>query len=98
MHAILWAFEVRPGSEAEFERAYAADGEWAQLFRRSAGYLGTELLRDAERRRHYSTIDRWESREAFAAFRRDNRVEYEALDARCAPMRVSERLLGRFDG
>ena len=96
MYVILWTFEVRPGFEAEFERAYATDGDWVQLFRQSPGHLNTELLHDTERRRHYATIDRWESREAFEVFRREFRAAYEALDLRCAPLRVSQRLMGRF--
>lgn len=97
MYVILWSFEVRPGAEGEFERTYGPDGDWARLFRGSPGYLNTELLRDVERRRHYSTIDRWASREAFETFQRAQRTAYETLDARCAPLRVNERLLGRFE-
>jgi heme-degrading monooxygenase HmoA len=96
MYVILWTFEVRPGFETEFERVYAADGDWAQLFRQSPGFIGTELLHDVERRRHYSTIDRWESREDFEGCRREFRTAYDALDLRCAPLRVNQRLVGRF--
>ncbi len=32
-----------------FVAAYAAGGEWAQLFARADGFLGTELFRSAER-------------------------------------------------
>ena len=97
MHVIVWAFEVRPGYEAEFERVYAEDGDWAQLFQTDPAYRGTELLHDVERRRHYATIDRWDSRAAFDLFKRTNHASYESLDVRCARLRVSERLLGRYE-
>jgi len=97
VYVIVWTFEARAGRETEFERAYGAAGDWAQLFGTSPGFRGSELLRDSERRRHYSTIDRWASRQAFDEFRRDRAADYDALDARCAALTVSERLVGRFE-
>ena len=97
MHVIVWAFEVHAGYEAEFERVYAPDGDWAKLFQTHPGFRGSELLHDVERRRHYATLDRWESRAAFDEFKRANHAAYESLDARCARLRVSERLLGRYE-
>ena len=44
MYVILWRFRPVVGQESEFERAYGPSGEWARLFRRDEGYLGTELL------------------------------------------------------
>ena len=46
MIVIVWEFRVQPGQAAGFERAYAPEGDWARLFRRSPAYRGTELLRD----------------------------------------------------
>src|SRR6202007_3404475 len=65
----LWEFEVKSGSEELFERTYGPDGQWAGLFRRDAGYLGTRLLRDVGAARVYVTMDTWESREAYEEFR-----------------------------
>jgi hypothetical protein len=45
MYVILWRFRPVEGRESEFERAYGPSGEWALLFGRDDGYLGTELLR-----------------------------------------------------
>jgi hypothetical protein len=47
----LWEFEVKPGSEELFERTYGPDGQWAELFRRDARYLGTRLLWDVDAER-----------------------------------------------
>jgi hypothetical protein len=44
MIAILWRYRVKPEHRGDFERAYGPDGDWANLFRRHPGYLGTELL------------------------------------------------------
>ena len=74
MIAIVFSYEVRDA--AEFERVYGPDGEWAQFFGPSAGYVGTELLRDIEAEGRYLVIDRWESAEAYNAFTALHREEY----------------------
>ena len=55
---------------------YGADGDWAQFFRGGNGYIGTELLRDAELPGRYLVIDRWESAEDYNAFAAENRDAY----------------------
>lgn len=59
MIAIVWQFDVRPGSEREFERFYGADGEWTALNRRSRSYLGSSFLRDQNRDSRYLVIEYW---------------------------------------
>ncbi|HEX2254954.1 MAG TPA: antibiotic biosynthesis monooxygenase [Thermoanaerobaculia bacterium] len=94
---IVWEFRVRSQAAAAFEAAYAPDGEWARLFRRDAGYLGTELLRDGGLPGRYLTVDRWRSAAAWQAFRTRHGAAYAALDARCEPLTFAERHLGSFD-
>ena len=74
MIALVFSYEVR--EPAAFERAYGADGEWAEFFRQGAGYIGTELLRDVELATRYIVIDRWESADAYNAFAAEHREEY----------------------
>ena len=74
MIALVFSYEVRD-AEA-FERAYGADGDWAQFFRAGRGYIGTELLRDVELPGRYLVIDRWESAEAYNAFAAEHRDDY----------------------
>jgi heme-degrading monooxygenase HmoA len=74
MIALVFSYEVRD-TEA-FERAYGMDGEWAQFFTQSRGYIGTELLHDVEIPGRYLVIDRWESAEAYNAFASKHRDEY----------------------
>jgi 8-oxo-dGTP diphosphatase len=95
-YVILWEFRVRRGSEPAFEAAYGSEGDWAVLFRRAPGYLGTELLRAPETGR-YVTIDRWVSSAAFDAFRDAHRADYEDLDRRCEDLTIAETPLGKFD-
>ena len=93
---IIWHFQVRPGREAEFEKAYGEDGEWVKLFRRGRGFLRTELYHESRKRRRYLTIDYWDSQESYATFRRQAVDEFEALDKRCEALTVSEIYLGSF--
>ena len=96
MHVILWEFEPRAGKEAEFAKAYGANGEWAKLFARSAGYRGTDLLRSATGRA-YVTIDRWTSALAFADFKRQWHAEYQSLDRQMESLTDSERPIGEYE-
>jgi heme-degrading monooxygenase HmoA len=69
MYVLLWRFRPLMGREREFERAYGPSGEWARLFERGEGYLGTELLQRSEDPREYLAVDRWASGAAYDAFR-----------------------------
>ena len=74
MIALVFSYEVR--DTEEFERAYGAEGEWAQFFKQGQGYIGTELLRDVEAPGRYLVVDRWESADAYNAFASEQRDEY----------------------
>ncbi len=95
MYINLWEYFVRDGHEAEFEQIYGSNGDWAQLFMQSDGYLGTELLRDHDVRWRYITIDRWISAEVYDTFQEKYRKAYEKLDARCESLTESEKLIGK---
>lgn len=77
----MWRYRVRPEHVAEFERAYGPDGEWAELFHRDGGYMGTELVRGGTPG-EYATIDRWVSAEAHAKFLNRWSDDYASLDRR----------------
>ena len=95
MIAILWRYRVKPEHAEEYERVYGPDGDWAQLFRRAKGYLGTELLRSPNG--DYLTIDRWRSASDFAAFKEKYGDDYAALDARTEAWTEEEMNLGTWD-
>lgn len=95
-YATLWTFNVQPDRKAEFEFHYGPDGTWVRLFRRAPGYIGSELLQDRADAHRYVTIDRWESREAWQAFRQHFSAEYERLDREFEGMTTAEAQLGEF--
>jgi heme-degrading monooxygenase HmoA len=99
MYVILWRFRAAVGREGEFERAYGPSGEWARLFGREEGYLGTELLlrRSDGESREYLTLDRWVSHAAYEAFRARRSGEYRRLDRRMEGLSEEETLLGAFE-
>lgn len=96
MFVVVWQFEVAEEKISAFEAAYAPDGAWAQLFRSSPKYLGTQLLRDAYVPGCYLTIDRWESEDDFRAFRKQNDQAYETLDRSCGALTSRETRIGAY--
>lgn len=93
----LWEFQARPQAVAAFEEIYGANGAWAQLFRQSPDFLGTELVRDPDRAGRYLTLDHWTSREALRRFKQDHHADYAALDKQCESLTAREVLLGDFE-
>lgn len=93
---VVWQFRVRPGMEATFERAYGAEGDWAQFFRTDPAYFGTDLSRSQADTRVYITLDFWASEEAYDNFRAANSAGYHAIDARYEALTESEVEVGRF--
>ncbi len=96
-YAYLWEFTVSPERVAQFEQCYGQTGPWVALFRQAPGYQGTLLLRDHSDRLRFLTLDRWASEAAFRQFRTSFAREYEALDARCEGLTLSERALGAYE-
>ena len=96
MFVIVWQFEVAEEKIVAFEAAYGPDGAWAQLFRSSPDYHGTELLRDAYVSGNYLTIDRWASEDAFRAFRKNHDAAYETLDRASDDLTAREARIGAF--
>ncbi len=107
MYVIVWQFQVAAEHEEAFENAYGPGGDWARLFERSNDFQGTELLRavvdgeeavaEAPSCRDYFTIDRWTSRDVYAAFNERYAREYEEMDNRLLALCEVEVCLGKFD-
>ena len=96
MFTVIWQFEIAEDKIAAFEAAYGPEGNWAQLFRNSPEYRGTELLHDAYVPGSYLTIDRWTSEEAFRTFRKDHDAEYEKVDRACDDLTAKETRIGAY--
>jgi heme-degrading monooxygenase HmoA len=96
-YTYLWEFIVAPEHVAEFEQVYGPAGPWVVLFRQSAGYLGTHLLRDQSDPLRFVTIDRWRSASEHHAFRAAFDRQYRELDQRCQRLTTREISLGSFE-
>ena len=96
MFIVVWQFEVAEENVAAFEAAYGANGSWAQLFRSSSDYHGTELLRDVYIAGSYLTIDRWSSEDAYRSFRKEHDAAYESLDRSCDALTRGEIRVGAY--
>ena len=92
----VWEYEVPGDRVAAFTVAYAADGAWGELFSRAAGFLGTELYRDAVRGDRFLTIDRWQNEDDWQSFLQAFGAAYESLDAQLEGLAVAEQSL--FEG
>ncbi len=96
MFVTVWEFHVRAGKEAEFERVYGSEGDWARLFRRGEGHIRTDLHRDLNTARRYLVLDHWTSRETYEAFRTEFAQDYKELDVVCEGLTEKETPLGYF--
>jgi heme-degrading monooxygenase HmoA len=97
LNTILWEYHVKSERQFDFETIYSPNGAWTELFKQSAGYLGTELLRNQANPQRYITIDRWESKEDYETFLSQHEKEYKALDAQCEGLTENESLLGKWE-
>jgi heme-degrading monooxygenase HmoA len=97
MFVALWEYEVKPGDEERFEKAYGPDGDWVRLFRSDTHYHEMRLVRDTFRRGVYLTMDFWESRQAYEEFMAAHQAEYKALDSAGEELTSNERRLGWFE-
>jgi heme-degrading monooxygenase HmoA len=95
-YLVIWEFRVRTGREQKFEQVYGCNGDWAQLFRKSEDYIGTELTRDLQRPSRYITLDYWTTSEAYKKFRSQHEQAYASLDAACEELTEHEAAIGEF--
>lgn len=96
MYEIIWQFRAKPELHTQFETAYGSEGVWARFFRDGDGFVETCLLTDPDDPGRYLTIDRWRSREQYAAFARANHAAYRKLDQECERLTVEETRIGGF--
>lgn len=93
----IWTYTVKVEHQAEFERAYGPDGEWAQFFSHSPDYLGTDLIQDVANPLRYLTLDHWTTQAARDTYRHANQVTFTQIDERCEHLTESETLIGDFE-
>jgi heme-degrading monooxygenase HmoA len=93
---IIWEFRINPRKRRAFERAYGQGGDWAKFFKTGKGYLGTELIQDAQQPDRYLTMDYWLSRANYETFMKQNREMYKIIDHRCEALTRKEVEIGKF--
>jgi heme-degrading monooxygenase HmoA len=98
MFQILWQFDTTEDQAPAFAEAYGPEGVWVSFFQHADGYQGTELFRRTDAPPCFLTLDRWESRAAYEAFRRAHAADYAALDTACEKLTVRETFLAAWDG
>jgi quinol monooxygenase YgiN len=97
MYRLVWEFDAQPERADEFDQVYGADGQWADFFRRSPEYLGTQLYRNTQNPLRFIAVDQWRSRASYETFRKNNAADYATLDAWCRQLLTHERMLGVTD-
>ena len=98
MIAVVWQFEVKPGSQQAFEKFYGADGEWTAVGRRSRSFLGSSFLRDQARDTNYVLIEYWSEMVVYERHQRSVANDLCELDARRNELCESILPLGIFTG
>ena len=96
MYTIIWEFQIKPEKQSGFEKFYSSNGAWVELFRKSRGYIGSDLLHDEMNPFRYLTIDRWESKANYDDALSEWEMEYTALDLQCEGLTESESCIGKF--
>lgn len=96
-YAYIWEYRVHPDRVSEFLEAYGPTGSWVRLFRKSSGYIRTELFRDRTTPLRFVTVDFWDSRESWDKFRSDYAAAFEQQDAHCGEFTAEEREVGTFE-
>ena len=91
MYIRVWEYEVVAEHTDTFVAAYGADGDWAQLFQRSRGHVGTELFRGTDDKAHFVTVDRWRDQSTWLAFLEEWGEAYNTLDVAMSRLTTSER-------
>lgn len=96
MYVIIWSFQTSKARRRKFEEMYGPKGKWAELFRQSPDYIGTELLQSDDIPGLYLTIDRWQSEETYLNFLDDRVDDYKKLDDQCDKLTDSQEFMGRY--
>jgi heme-degrading monooxygenase HmoA len=93
MYVRVWEYEVTEDHVDAFIAAYGRDGDWARLFQRGRGYVGTELYRSTGDGARFVTVDRWTDLAAWRAFLQDEGATYGRVDWTMSRLIASQRSL-----
>jgi heme-degrading monooxygenase HmoA len=95
---VFFRYRVHPQQVRAFEHAYGPQGPWSKLFSRDPAFRRTRLFRHKSEVNVYITVDVWDSKDAYDAFRSENSTAYNRLDAQLSMLKLEELLLGYYEG
>lgn len=95
---MFYRYRVHPSQKPAFEHAYGPGGPWAVLFARYPGYVRTRLFRHRREADVYITVDVWNTKADWDAFRDAAAHEYARLDKELHMLYLEEHLLGYYEG
>jgi quinol monooxygenase YgiN len=96
MIAIMWQFDVKKGSEAEFEKLHGIDGEWTAVNRHTRSYLGSSFLRDQNRTSRYVLTEYWSEMIVYERHKGTRSAAIASFEGRRASLVDSVEPLGIF--
>ncbi len=98
MVEVFYRYRVHPQQAAAFEHAFGPNGPFANLFKTHPGYRRTRLFRHRGEEDVYLSVDVWESKSDWDAFRAAHAERYAQLDRELHLLYLEEHLLGFFEG
>lgn len=97
MFLVVWSYKVSIVNQYAFETMYGKNGKWVRLFNRFPDYIKTELCKDLNNENHYISMDYWNSRESYYAFRKMTEKEFTEIDKFGEKITLEETRLGEFE-
>ncbi|MEQ8582426.1 MAG: hypothetical protein RIC30_02290 [Marinoscillum sp.] len=96
IYQLIWSYECKPETAAEFEKEYAQNGAWFKFFEPCDDFLGQDLAKNIETG-HYILTDKWISRASYEGHIAENKAEYDRLCEQFKALYEKEVLIGRFE-
>lgn len=98
MLEVFYRYRIHPSQKPAFEQAYGGAGPWVALFGRFPGYRRTRLFRHKKEAEIYITVDTWDTKADWDAFRSEAAQEYARLDRELHMLYLEEHLMGYYEG
>lgn len=98
MVEVFYRYRIPPSQARAFEHAFGADGPWARLFGVHPGYRRTRLFRHRQDPTVYLSVDVWDEKADWDAFRATHAAESLELDHQLHLLYLEEHLLGFYAG
>lgn len=93
MFQVIWELKVKFKEREKFEQFYDPKGDWVKFFSKSPEYQGTDVLESGEGDGIFLVIDDWSSEEAFNAFVKSRKADYDLLEEKAkAASRTKKRI------